>query len=656
MKFILKNMKTYQLFVSLLLLIFSISCQNQEKKEEKSKNEKIALQEKTWKEGIVSEEYIYKTAPYPSAHAATIVETSAGDLIAAWFGGTHERNPDVGIWLSKRTDNGWTEGVEVANGVINDTLRYPSWNPVLYQIPDGDLLLFYKVGPHPSTWWGMLKRSSDGGKTWSEAEKLPEGYLGPIKNKPVLVDDNKLILPSSVEGNGWNLKMESTPDFGKTWNTTDTIPNGKKDIQAIQPSILVHENGKLQAIGRTKNRALFTTWSEDNGKTWSEVDLLSIPNNNSGTDAVTMKNGKHALIYNHVLPDGDNYKGKRSPLNLAISKDGINWDAALVLEDSKISQYSYPAIIQGSDGMLHAVYTWRRQRIKYVKIDPKKLVTFPIENGEWPGPVDERYKVGVCDWMILKRQKLSAFELAKEISADGIELDMGSLGNRDTFESKLNDPKEREKFLNKSDSTGVEISSIAMSGFYAQSFAERPTVKQMVGDCIETMKNMGVSVAYLPLGVTNDLNKYPELRPEIVERLRWAAEQVNEIDGVIAIETSLSASEEKELLEEIGNKNIKISFNFSKSVENGWDISKELKTLGRDNIAQIHASTTDGVWLENNKDIDLPKIKKTLDNMYWKGWLLVERSRDTSMVRDVKANYGANVKYLKEVFQKKAPK
>ncbi|SFC44839.1 Predicted neuraminidase (sialidase) [Zunongwangia mangrovi] len=646
-------MRTYQLLMVLIVAILSGSCQDQDRKNDMAKNEEIALEDKTWKEGIVSEEYIYKTAPYPSAHAATIEETTSGDLIAAWFGGTHERNPDVGIWVSKRTENGWTEGVEVANGVINDTLRYPSWNPVLYQVPDGDLLLFYKVGPHPSSWWGMIKRSSDGGETWSEAEELPEGYLGPIKNKPVLAKNDKLILPSSVEGNGWNLKMESTSDFGKTWNTTDTIPNGPEEIQAIQPSVLVHEDGRLQAVGRTKNRALFSTWSEDNGETWSEMELLSIPNNNSGTDAVTMDNGKHALIYNHVLPAGDNYKDKRSPLNLAISEDGINWEAALVLEDSKISQYSYPAIIQGSDGMLHAVYTWRRQRIKYVKIDPEKLVTFPIENGEWPGPVKERYKIGVSDWMIMKRQKLSAFELAQEIGADGIELDMGSLGDRDTFESKLGNPEEREKFLNKSDSTGVEIAAIAMSGFYAQSFAERPTVKQMVGDCVETMKNMNVPVAYLPLGVTNDLNKYPELRPEIIKRLRWAAEQVNEIDGVIAIETSLRASEERELLEEIGNQNIKISFNFSKAVENGWDISEELRTLGRDNIAQIHASTTDGEWLENNDKIDIPKIKETLDNIYWKGWLIVERSRDTSMVHDVKANYGANVKYLKGIFQEK---
>lgn len=628
-------------FVGLLLLT---SCKS-------TLDTKVALKDKTWKEGIISEEFLFETAPYPSCHAATIVETTNKELIASWFGGTNERNPDVGIWVSKRKNGKWTEGVEVANGVINDTLRYPTWNPVLYQIPKGDLMLFYKIGPSPSTWWGMIIRSSDGGETWSKPEKMPDGFLGPIKNKPVLLANKTLLLPSSIEGDGWRLRMESTPDFGKTWQMGEEIARGKDTINAIQPSILFHKGKKIQAIGRTKSRHLFSTFSKDNGETWSDISLLNMPNNNSGTDAVTMKNGQHALIYNHVWPNEDQFKGIRSPLNIAVSKDGINWDASLVLEDSRIGQYSYPAIIQGSDGMLHCIYTWRRQRIKYVKIDPSKLVSFPMVDGVWPGPTKERYKVAVCDWMILKRQKLSAFELAKTIGADGIELDMGGLGNRETFDSKLGDPAERQKFLEKATETGVEMSSIAMSGFYAQSFAERESVEKMVNDCIETMKNMDVPIAYLPLGTQGDLVKHPELRTKIVERLRWAGEQVNKINGVIAVETSLDAAGDKKLLEEIGNRNVKISFNFANAVDNGRDISKELKTLGRDNIAQIHASTTDGVWLENNPAVDLPKIKKTLDNMQWSGWLIIERSRDVNQVRDVKANYGANAAYLKKVFQ-----
>ncbi|WP_163399585.1 sugar phosphate isomerase/epimerase family protein [Flavobacterium fluviatile] len=263
----------------------------------------------------------------------------------------------------------------------------------------------------------------------------------------------------------------------------------------------------------------------------------------------------------------------------------------------------------------------------------------------------QKYKVAVCDWMILKRQKLGAFGLASEIKADGIELDMGGLGKRPTFDSKLGDPVERQKFLDKSKETGVGISSIAMSGFYAQSFAKRDSINLMINDCVATMKNMKVKVAYLPLGTESDLKKNPELRPIVVERLKWAAKQVKKVGGIIAIETSLSATEEVALLKEIGCKNIKISYNFANAVDNGRDIAEELKILGKKNIGQIHASTTDRVWLQNDENVDMPKIKKTLDDMNWKGWLIVERSRDVTMVRDVKANYGANVAYLKKIFQ-----
>jgi predicted neuraminidase len=293
----------------------------------------------------------------------------------------------VTIWVSRKQKNSdtWTEAIQVADGVMNATLRYPTWNPVLYQIPGGDLMLFYKIGPKPSEWWGMFMTSSDNGKTWSKPSTMPKDFLGPIKNKPVLLSNGTLLCPSSIEGDGWRLRMESTPDFGKTWQMSDTLSRGKDKINAIQPSILFHEGGKIQAIARTRNRALASTWSNDNGLTWSDLKLLELPNNNSGTDAVTLKSGTHLLVYNHVLPPGDLAKGLRTPLNLSVSKDGIHWDAALILEDSKISQYSYPSIIQSSDGMVHVVYTWRRERIKYVKIDPSKLVALPIKKGIWPG-------------------------------------------------------------------------------------------------------------------------------------------------------------------------------------------------------------------------------------------------------------------------------
>lgn len=264
---------------------------------------------------------------------------------------------------------------------------------------------------------------------------------------------------------------------------------------------------------------------------------------------------------------------------------------------------------------------------------------------------NQRYKVAVCDWMILKRQKLGSFQLASEIKADGIELDMGGLGNRETFDSKLTDPVEVKKFKDKSKEFNVGISSIAMSGFYGQSFAKRETVKRMVQDCIDAMKTMNVKVAYLPLGNQCDLKKFPELRPVIIERLRWAGKQVAKVGGVIAVETTLDATAEKAFLKEVACNRIKSSFNFSNAIENGKNIATELKILGKKNIAQIHASNTDGYWIQNDKAIDLPKIKTTLDKMNWKGWLIVERSRDTSDVHNVKANYGANVAYLKKIFQ-----
>lgn len=335
-----------------------------------------------FKDGIVLEEFIYAAASFPSCHAATIAETPSG-LVSAFFGGSHEKNPDVCIYVSRKGEDGWTAPEEAANGIINDTLRYPTWNPVLYQVPGGDLLLFYKVGPSPSSWWGVMKKSTDGGISWSDAKALPEGYMGPVKNKPVLLEDGTLICPTSTEDQGWRIHFEYTKDEGHSWSRSEAI-NNPRTYQAIQPSILVHTDGKLQILARTLNSVLVSSWSEDQGKSWSLPQESGLPNNNAGTDAVSLMDGRHLLVYNHVKTPVGARGGYRTPLNLAISKDGIHWDATLVLEDSEIGQYSYPAVIQSSDGMVHVVYTWRRETIKYVKIDPEQLKTSPIVDGKWP--------------------------------------------------------------------------------------------------------------------------------------------------------------------------------------------------------------------------------------------------------------------------------
>lgn len=309
--------------------------------------------------GVVKSEFIYEKAPFPECHASTIVAVKDG-LVAAWFGGTREGHKDVGIWIARHDGTAWTAPVEVAK---DDT--HPCWNPVLFRPKDGPLLLFYKVGPSPSTWWGLLRSSDDGGKTWSESRKLPEGILGPIKNKPVQLADGTILSPTSTEHDGWRVHFERSSDGGKTWEKTDPINDGKK-IGAIQPAILFLPGGKLLSLSRSRQQKIVECLSADGGKTWGEATLTELPNPNSGIDAVTLADGRHLLVYNPT-PKG------RSPLGVAVSTDGKEWKTALVLE-SEPGEYSYPAVIQAPDGRVHITYTWKRQRVKHVAVDPAKLV------------------------------------------------------------------------------------------------------------------------------------------------------------------------------------------------------------------------------------------------------------------------------------------
>ena len=329
---------------------------------------------------MVKAEFIFDPNPVPGCHATTIVEARDKSLVAAWFAGTAEGKTDVGIWSSRFIEGKWTAPVEVANGGQRDGTRFPCWNPVLFQPRDGALMLFYKVGLSPSKWWGMLRTNADHGKTWSEAVRLPDTILGPVKNKPVQLADGTILSGSSAEGlspaPSWQIHFERSTDNGRSWRFT-SVPQPITAPASIQPSILLLGGDKLMSLGRTKSGKLFATHSKDSGLTWSETILLDLPNPNSGTDAVTLKDGRHLLIYNHTT------KG-RSPLNLAVSKDGETWNAALVLEDEPKMEFSYPAIIQTSDGLVHATYTWKRKLVKHVVIDPAKLVTKPIVNGAWP--------------------------------------------------------------------------------------------------------------------------------------------------------------------------------------------------------------------------------------------------------------------------------
>lgn len=313
---------------------------------------------------IVASEYIFEDAPFKQCHASTIIELKDGSLMAAWFGGSHESNKDVEIWVSDKKDGSWTAPVSVAKGIITDSLRYPCWNPVLFRTKDG-LSLYYKVGPNPREWWGMVVHSTDEGKSWSAPEKLPDGILGPIKNKPVTLTSGVILSPSSIEtkNDEWHAHIERSTDGGKNWEKIAIDPQNTAKV--IQPTILLYPHGKIQALLRSNQNYIMESWSADEGKTWSPLAKTNVLNPNSGIDAVTLSSGLQVLIYN-PMGSGKDWVNGRNKLNVAVSIDGKNWKDVAVLEDQQRGEFSYPAIIQTPDKAVHVVYTANRKSIKHV--------------------------------------------------------------------------------------------------------------------------------------------------------------------------------------------------------------------------------------------------------------------------------------------------
>ena len=268
----------------------------------------------------------------------------------------------------------------------------------------------------------------------------------------------------------------------------------------------------------------------------------------------------------------------------------------------------------------------------------------------WGG---ERYRVAACDWMMLKRQKLGEFQLAREIGADGVEMDMGPLGQRVLFDNKLRDEHFQQLFRHTADSLGIKVPSLAMSGFFAQNFLKRDNYRDLIDDCLKSMAVMGATVAFLPLGGSgHEWKEKGEARSELVRRLHEVGEMARLAGKVIAIRTQTDARANIKLLKEVNSEGIKIYYNLQDAVDLGLDPAKELKKLGRKRVAQIHASLTDSVTLDEDPRIDMYRVKEVLDKMNWSGWLVVERSRNAKDVRNVKGNYGRNVAYLKKIFQK----
>ena len=323
----------------------------------------------------ITKEFIFDTASFKQCHASTLVELKDGSILSAWFGGSYEGAADVCIYSSLLLKDEWSKPRKIADYKVNDSISYACWNPVLFKSKKGTLFLYYKVGKNPQLWWGMYKTSNDDGKTWSEGMRLPDGFLGPIKNKPIELNDGTILCPSSVEkGDRWTVHIESTDDEGKTWLKTpiDTA----NDIKVIQPCILKHAKDKLQLLCRSNQNHIIQSWSYDNGKTWSKLLWSDMPNPNSGIDAVTLDNGMFMLVYN-PMEAGKEWVEGRNKLNVAMSVDGINWKVIAVLDDQKEGEFSYPAIIVSRSQLVHITYTYNRKQIKHVTIDYKKLLHYP---------------------------------------------------------------------------------------------------------------------------------------------------------------------------------------------------------------------------------------------------------------------------------------
>ena len=353
-----------------------------------------------WQQGLAGSGFIADPMPTPEIHAASITQRANGDMVAVWFGGTNEGHPDVGVWQSEFDGSSWSAPHEIAPSIFASGDQGSIFNPVIYQVPGtNSMRLFYLSGPLGSA-QTLMRTSDDGGASWSAPQPLPADINGADRNQPVLLSSGVLVTPNTDGG----LSFDRTQDFGDTWLLGSTVPD-PQGHGGIQPAILEHADGTLQTLGRSQSGSIVTAWSTNGGRSWSDLELTNLPNNNSAIAAATLDDGRFMLVYNHSeTPDGS-WGGPRTPLNVALSDDGINWFAAAVLEDEE-GEFSYPALYQSADGLVHIVYTWNRVRVKHAVLDPADLPMLPIVDGIWPdipipGDINGDGFVGVDDLNII---------------------------------------------------------------------------------------------------------------------------------------------------------------------------------------------------------------------------------------------------------------
>lgn len=314
---------------------------------------------------VLSSEFIFQEASFRQCHASTLTENGKGDILAAWFAGSYEGASDVCIWSAVKKNKIWSHPKKLECGRDNIPASLPCWNPIFFHPWDSTIYLYYKVGPTPREWTGMVVTSYDNGQSWSNPISIYP-LLGPAKNKPLITPAGTWLNPSSIETpDRWMVFIERSEDHGITWNI---IPvDTANTARVIQPSIIVHPDGTLQALCRSNQNYIMESFSNDDGLNWSSLQMSTVPNPNSGIDAITLKNGLQLLVANPDTSSSDWWNG-RNHLSIFVSEDGKKWTEELKIEDQPKGEFSYPAVIQSSDGIIHLSYTYNRTTIKYLTL------------------------------------------------------------------------------------------------------------------------------------------------------------------------------------------------------------------------------------------------------------------------------------------------
>jgi predicted neuraminidase len=316
--------------------------------------------------------YIAEPPITTNSHAATLVEIKPNEVMAAWFGGSYEGAKDVGIYFSTYKNKTWSAPQNLIKPLIRQGDTLACWNPVLFKSKSATLYLFYKVGKNPREWFGAMISSKDDGVIWTEAKYLPNGILGPIRNKPVEIIPGTILCGSStesVEKNEWRSHVETYTEATGEWAKIEIPDHQNFDI--IQPTFLVHSDKIVQMLFRSKHNKLITSWSVDSGKNWKNTDSINVINSNSGIDALALSK-KSFLLVNNPLKQGKDWFNGRNVLDVEHSKDGIHWEKLFDLENQPEGEFSYPAIIQTSDKKIHVLYTYNRKYIKHVVFEMRK--------------------------------------------------------------------------------------------------------------------------------------------------------------------------------------------------------------------------------------------------------------------------------------------